>query len=97
MFNKKYLRDYLVYCLKKDLFTPLPRVETKAKLNKKKVNYVDINCDCTKCWLPKLMQEMIGCEAGKNKCDAWRHLGYAYSSANSNDDDWFCIPHRGGN
>lgn len=67
MFNEKYLRDNLVYCLKKDLFTPFPPIETKAKLNKKKVNYVDINNDCTKCWLPKLMQEMVGCKAGKKR------------------------------
>lgn len=67
MFNEKYLRDNLVYCLKKDLFTPFPPIETKAKLNKKKVNYVDINNDCTKCWLLKLMQEMVGCKAGKKR------------------------------
>lgn len=67
MYNEKYLRDNLVYCLKKDLFTPFPPFETKAKLNKKKVNYVDINNDCTKCWLPKLMQEMVGCKGGKKR------------------------------
>lgn len=67
MYNEKYLRDNLVYCLKKDLFTPFPPIETKAKLNKKKVNYIDINNDCTKCWLPKLMQEMVGCKAGKKR------------------------------
>lgn len=81
MFNEKYLRDHLVYCLEKDILTYFPRVETKAKLNKKKVNYVDINCDCTICRLPNLMQEMVGCEAGKKKCDVWRHLDCAYSSS----------------
>lgn len=31
----------------------------------------------SKCNLPNLMLEMIGCEAGKNICDKWRYLDCA--------------------
>ena len=48
-FDVEFLREHLVHCLERQHMTPFPRIETKAKLNKKKTIYVDISCDCTKC------------------------------------------------
>lgn len=88
----EFFREHLVHCLERQQMTPFPSIETKAKLNMKKTIYVDISCDCTKCRLPNLMQEMVGCDAGKNKCNVCRHLGCA--DGQDETDDWFCTPHR---
>lgn len=58
MYDALYLRPHPIHCLEKRRFTPFPRIETKAKLNKKKVTFIDVHCDC-KCRLPNLLEEMV--------------------------------------
>ncbi|XP_078310197.1 uncharacterized protein LOC144618313 [Crassostrea virginica] len=89
-FDEPFLRHHLLHCLEKGAFSPFPRIETKAKLNKKKITYIDVQCDC-KCILPNLMQEMIGCDAPFKSCSVWRHRSCAEVE---DDDDWYCTPHR---
>ena len=71
-------------------FSPFPRIQTKAKLYKRKPVFIEIPCDC-KCHLPNLMEEMVGCDAMQQQCSAWRHRSCAGADA---DDDWLCTPHR---
>lgn len=87
-FDEDYLREHLVSRLQNG---PFSTSGEKAKLNKKKTAYKDIQCDCSKYNLPNLMQEMIGCEAGKNICDLWRHFDYADVGT---DSDFNCTPQR---
>lgn len=58
MYDAPYLRPHLIHCLETRRFTPFPRIETKAKLNKKKMTYIDVQSDC-KCRLPNLLEEMV--------------------------------------
>jgi polycystin 1L2 len=74
VYDTEYLRDYLLFCLDKGQVTPFPRVETKAKLNKKRITYIDIQCDRSKCGLPNLLQKMVGCDTADKHCKIWQHL-----------------------
>lgn len=87
-FDEDYLREHLVSRLENG---PFSTSGEKAKLNKKKTAYKDVQCDCSKYNLPNLMQEMIGWEAGKNICDLWRHIDYADVGT---DSDFNCTPQR---
>ena len=85
-----FMRDHLLHCIEHERFSPFPRIQTKAKLNKRKPIYIEIPCDC-KCHLPNLMEEMVGCDAMQQQCSAWRHRSCACADA---EDDWLCTPHR---
>ncbi|KAK3091056.1 hypothetical protein FSP39_016798 [Pinctada imbricata] len=90
-YNESYMRDHLVYCLERQMFTPFPRIQTKTKINKKKPKTVTIDCHCN-CGQPNCLEEMVGCDGMDGTCTVWRHRSCA--APEDIDGDWFCTPHR---
>ena len=86
-----YLREHLIYCLERQYFVPFPKHDTKEKINRKKPYFLDISCDCRKCRLPNVLEEMVGCDA--RQCSVWLHRSCT-NKASDDGDDWFCSPHR---
>ena len=89
-FNTRFLRDHLIYCLEKQMFIPFPKHQTKEKINRKKPYFLEISLDCSKCRLPNVLEEMVGCDT--KHCEVWRHRHCA-SQPSDEDEDWFCSPH----
>ena len=90
-YNTNYLREHLIYCLERQSFVPFPKHDTKEKINRKKPYFLDISCDCRKCRLPNVLEEMVGCDA--RQCSVWLHRSCT-NKASDDGDDWFCSPHR---